>query len=387
MERSIFISLLLACCLGIALFLLIARAQMHTSAEPVTPPSGPSSLPTVEEKEERNPLSLSDRDEEEGKLFQETKQSPTSQKDQENDTVIPEESPRVSTGVHASSPSVLSYAEERLSADFDFVAVHVHWANESDFPRVLSESLSGTEKTIVVFWNAMDYKKEIQDEFSFASILAGDRDSYISSFRDQVAAYPGMVYIIPFEEVNGDWTPWSVVKREYGDLAEYKAAFRYLRDKFRDVSNVKFGWVVNNVSVPNTKENSIENYYPGSDYVDFIGVNGFNFGDPWISFDQVFTPVVAELREYNKPLYITSIGTAEGPKKSEWVRDFLAHPILTDGQVQGWIWFNEDKERDWRFWSDAETEEVFREYLKEQQGGNLDSMDDLTFIPSYFANS
>ena len=39
----------------------------------------------------------------------------------------------------------------------------------------------------------------------------------------------------------------------------------------------EFGWTMNNDSVPDTTDNEYEDYYPGDAYVDYIGIDGFNF--------------------------------------------------------------------------------------------------------------
>jgi beta-mannanase len=116
------------------------------------------------------------------------------------------------------------------------------------------------------------------------------------------------------------------------------------------------------MSVPNTPENAIPNYYPGASYTDYVAVDGFNFGTPWRSFTETFQEPLKLLAGYGKPIYILSLASAEGPQKAAWIKDFGArlkeYPLL-----KGWVWFNQNKEHDWRVNSDPASLEAFRALL------------------------
>ena len=285
--------------------------------------------------------------------------------DLNNKTTLVNNDP-IKIGIHSSKIDELNYFEERISLSLDIIAIHIHWGNENFLPKDIVEKAVLEEKTIFIFWNPMDYTKnnDEQEEFFYNKILSGDWDEYINLFIKDLKQYNTHFIISPFEEVNGYWVPWSGFNQNYGDIDLYKETFHYLRDKFRDKENVSFSWVINNTSVPNVDENQIEKYYPGSDYVDIIGVNGFNFDNPWISFDEIFIPVIEELQKYNKPIYITSFASAEGPQKSAWIDDFFASEIIREKRIWAWIWFHEDKEKDWRVWSDKNSEESFKKGLQ-----------------------
>src|SRR5690606_23836664 len=171
----------------------------------------------------------------------------------------------IQTGIHIRSITDLLTAERKLDTSFDLVVVYSHWGNENAFPERLARRLEGTGKTIVVFWNAMDYRGGSQERFSYEHILRGEWDKYIEKFARDAAEYEGEVFIIPFEEVNGNWTPWSGPIGGYTHIDEYKRAFIYLRAKFRQYENLKFGWVVNYLSVADIPENQRENFYPGDE--------------------------------------------------------------------------------------------------------------------------
>lgn len=254
--------------------------------------------------------------------------------------------------------------ERTVGSPMDFVATFVHWGNEREFPVDFARSLGG--KTLLIFWEAMDYNVVGSDQaaFSYDAILRGDYDMYIRTFADQAKQYGRPVILIPFEEVNGAWYPWSGMAN--GNTPEqHIEAYRYVREFFRGVTNVKFGWAVNHDSDPDVPENSVAAYYPGAAYVDIVGVNGFNFADPWMSFTDIFDPALRSLKRYGKPVYIFSMASAEGPEKAAWIRDALSVEIPRHPEIRGFGWFNEKKERDWRVDSDPESLRAFQEAVND----------------------
>ncbi len=264
----------------------------------------------------------------------------------------------------------LAQFESLVGKPVDMVADFVHWGNERDFPMQYAEIARDQEKVLVIYWEVKDYNFEGPNDprFSYDAILAGNWDSYIDQFAADAAVYDGPVILLPFNEMNDNVSPWSGTQN--GNSPEkHILAFRYLRDRFRTVApNVKFGWAVNSLSVPDEPGNKIEEYYPGSEYVDYVGVDGFNFGDPWQSFDEVFAPALSVLVQYQKPIYLFSMGSRDGSQKAEWIREGLGQAVH-HYPVSGWIWFNENKsengEYDWRVNSDPASLNAFREVIPE----------------------
>ncbi len=71
------------------------------------------------------------------------------------------------------------------------------------------------------------------------------------------------------------------------------------------------------VSVPDEEWNSMQSYYPGDDYIDWIGVSIYgpvNRKDPdKYSFKQIYEHIEGEFRSIspNKPLAIFEFGVGE----------------------------------------------------------------------------
>lgn len=247
----------------------------------------------------------------------------------------------------------------KINKPINYLATFVHWGNENQFPSDFSALALKENATLVIFWEAMDYNNPnpVDPQFSYDQILNNKWDDYINSFAQSAAKYSGNIILVPFEEANSDYYPWSGTING-NSPAQHIAAYRYLRSKFNHLPNVKFGFVVNQESVPNTPENDIGLYYPGDAYVDYVGVDGFNFGDPWQNYHEIFDQAIQKLSIYPKPLLIFSLASAPGPQKAAWISDTLTE-INRNPQISGWIWFNENKEKNWLIWSDPDSLRAF----------------------------
>ncbi len=258
-------------------------------------------------------------------------------------------------------PAAIAPFEQKVGKPINIYATFVHWGNEKDFPLFYADTVAKKGKTLLIYWEAKDYNIDspLQSQFNFDSILGGNWDAYFIQFAKDAKTYAGPVILAPFNEANDNSGPWGgLINGNTTD--KFIKAFRYVRGFFKDVPNVKFAWTMNNVSSPQTDANKVERYYPGADGTDYIGVDGFNFGNPWQTWDQVFGPVLTTLSQYNKPIIIASTASAQGTSKPQWITDGFGTQVKKYPLIMGWVWFNEQKEQDWRIDSDTATLNAFK---------------------------
>ncbi len=167
-------------------------------------------------------------------------------------------------------------------------------------------------------------------------------------------------------EMNGTWYPWAVGVNG-NTAADYRAAWIHTHDLMRaeGADLVRFVWAPM-TAIPGISD--FESAYPGDDYVDEIGVDGYNWGDDgthgWASPDYLFTASLARLRALapSKPILIAEVGSADSPdpaRKAAWISEFVT-VATTEPGVDGFIWFQANKERDWRFNSNPHAANAFR---------------------------
>jgi len=89
--------------------------------------------------------------------------------------------------------------------------------------------------------------------------------------------------------INGNWYVWSGNKngQANGGPAQVVAVWKYVvaRFKAKYANNVKWVWTPNGPSIDRSEAewNKVSNYWPGDEYVDWIGLDAYNFypWDPW----------------------------------------------------------------------------------------------------------
>lgn len=245
--------------------------------------------------------------------------------------------------------------ESLVGSTMDLQPVFIGWYEL--FPSKYGPSVRERGKTLVIFWEQYDVTLD--------EIVNGSADTYIDAFASAAKEYKGQIMLVPFHEMNGEWSPWSGV-REGNSQAQVIAAWRHVHKRFAGIPNVKFAWNVNNGSQPDTPQNAIARYYPGDAYVDYVAVNGFNDGNPWQSWSDVFDDALRQLRIYHKPIYILSMASAQGSMKAEWITDALTVQIPQHPEIAGWIWFHANKEANWLVNSDERSLVAFATALLKQ---------------------
>jgi hypothetical protein len=146
-------------------------------------------------------------------------------------------------------------------------------------------------------------------------------------------------------EVNGDWFPWNgkwnggSETDEYGNprLADgperFRDAYRHIIDLFRAQGADNITWVfhADAESSPGADWNSMAAYYPGDDYVDWLGLSVYGPQEPgeeWRAFRPVMDRGYAELSKVadEKPIGLLEFGAIQedgNELKAEWIRDAL----------------------------------------------------------------
>lgn len=182
------------------------------------------------------------------------------------------------------------------------------------------------------------------------TIAQGRCDSYIRSFAQALKARPERYLLRLAHEMNISDTPWWPGHFGQGP-DQYVTMWRRVHDIFvaQGVANVEWVWAPNYESSPLVAWNNLHAYYPGNDYVDWIGLSGYNWfntrGRPWEDFGTLYDKVLRDLAcRYPKPVIIAEMGTVEGdgnsPTKAQWIADAYAR-IPAYPHVRAVIWFND----------------------------------------------
>lgn len=229
-----------------------------------------------------------------------------------------------------------------------FVMVFTGWESfiEEDIIRDIYE------KNCVLFVTWEPWYAEKKQAIDYDGLISGKYDEYIISFAEKIKRIEGEVFLRFAHEVNGDWYPWSGDK-----LAEdvYIAMTRHLWDIFSRVGadNTKWVFSINWENIP--ANNDYYGFYPGDKYVDYIGIDGYNWGNTkswsrWMSFSEIFKKRYKEVvNRFKKPVIISEFSSSSsGGSKAQWIKDALNY-IKETKEIKAFILFNVDKETDWHF--------------------------------------
>ncbi len=215
----------------------------------------------------------------------------------------------------------------------------------SDFDRVRARG-----SIPVLDWGAWDYCCGIdQPAFASAAIARGDHDEYIRQWAAAARAWGHPLFLRYNHEMNGWWQfPWA--ERLNGNRpGDYVRAWRHVHDLFvaMGATNVTWVWCPN---VVNSQTTPLEGLYPGDAYVDWVAMDGYNwgndYGNTWQSFAEIFETTYTALRQLApaKPIMIAEIGCQErGGDKAAWIRDALGVQLPAHfPAIKAVAWFNWD---------------------------------------------
>lgn len=149
-----------------------------------------------------------------------------------------------------------------------------------------------------------------------ASIISGKFDAQLKTFAAAAKSHQGQVVVAFGEEVNCSTDPWGGT---HNTVQQTKDAFNHEAQIVKSVApNVQIMFSVNNDSCYGLPSPST--YYPGSSFVDVVGLSGFNFGGQ--SWDSVFDHAIQPLQSLGKPIWAASEGSVDN--QAQFVADSVS---------------------------------------------------------------
>lgn len=276
-------------------------------------------------------------------------------------------------GVALEYPSTLANFESSIGHKADMFLWYQSISEDLDTATLGPIAQGG--RSIELAWEYWDYGAPDlvnQPAYQLRDITAGNWDADIHRWARQIKAFGYPVIFRPMNEMNGNWTSWSGTVN--GNVpADYIPAWRHIHDIFvaEGATNAAFLWSPNRDGYSTDAVNTFNAYYPGDAYVDYLGIDGYNWGrmyttPDWTSSWQSFTEVFrysydAFTARTAKPVIIAETASTEiGGDKAAWITDAFAQLPVRFPRVVGLTWFNYNKETDWRVNSSAASLEAFR---------------------------
>ncbi len=278
-------------------------------------------------------------------------------------------------GVEASM-KILDQLEENIG--HKLAIVNTFLPSSSNFPTEFCDRIISHGAIPMITWMPQPRNPELEHGRVLDSVAEGNWDEYIGEWAVAAREFGKPVYIRWGHEFNGYWYPWSIPAND-NDPDKFIEAWRHVHDIFEqeNATNVQWVWCPYLRSNPDEPWNDPLLAYPGDDYVDWIGIDEYNWGasfiwSDWLEFEQIFANKVRIFSTHfpGKPIMIAEVGCTEesqlpGRTKSLWVRNML-DSLKRLTPIKALVWFNSYKETDWRMESSEESLDAFREILADE---------------------
>ncbi|MCC9309635.1 beta-mannanase [Kitasatospora sp. RB6PN24] len=201
---------------------------------------------------------------------------------------------------------------------------------------------------------------------SLADIAAGKSDDYIRGYAAAIRNLDVPVALSFAHEMNGGWYAWGT---KHATPDQFVAAYRHVHDVFAQLGagNVIWVWSPNSINpMPNVQ---LQPYYPGDTYVDWVGIVAYYTHLEAGTFQQLYIPTLTEVRQFtDKPFLISETASEPGARKPADIAN-LAAGVIAHPDCLGFIWFDYNKEVDWKVDSDPQALAAFKRAVSDGRYG------------------
>ncbi|HET7712666.1 MAG TPA: glycosyl hydrolase [Thermoanaerobaculia bacterium] len=253
----------------------------------------------------------------------------------------------------------LDSLETRLGYRFPVISFYQAWGDRPDqahFPRRMAETIDQLGSIPMITWEpwVKDFDESrrtnlpnlAQREYAtLAAIARGDYDFYITPWAVEAARFGKPILLRFAHEMNDPYRyPWGPQNGNRPD--DFIAAWKHAHMVFQKMNATNVLWVWSpHISMP-----WFEYYYPGAEWVDWVGTGVLNYGDVapwsrWWTFEQIFGKAYPALEKLQKPIMITEFGTlTSGGDARQWYREAFDQIENRYPRIRAIVFFNQERD-------------------------------------------
>jgi hypothetical protein len=252
--------------------------------------------------------------------------------------------------------------EQSVGKSAAWVYFSQNWGLDRQFPQRTAQWIraAGSVPYIRIMWRDQLVQYRANSDLTLQRLIDGAFDHDLRRWGRAAARF-GTPLLVEFgTEVNGHWFPWNGVYNGAATTGpeRFRKAYRHLVATLRRAGarNISFVFHVNCEDWPNEAWNRFENYFPGYDVIDWLGVSVYGAQSPrddsWPLFrprlDAAYPRLVALAK--GRPIALVEFGVAaHNPlgDQAEWVD--LALGDLLSGRwprLVAFSWWNERWQHD-----------------------------------------
>jgi len=206
-------------------------------------------------------------------------------------------------------------------------------------------SLGQSQHIPMITWQPWGNKFTVTPaEYPLTSISGGSYDNYITSWATKLKSFGKPFFLRPLHEFDGNWYPWGAVNGN--TAAQFKAAWIRIRNIFTNAgaTNVLFVWCPTNSNTAGIDQTA---YYPGDQYVDWIGIDAYSEnGDSFKTTLTQYSPTNLYGRltaMSSKPIMMAEFGVVAGKgiTQAAWLNQALSDIQSSLTQIKALVYFNQ----------------------------------------------
>lgn len=258
-------------------------------------------------------------------------------------------------------PDVVDY-EAAAGRHVAWVYFSNNWfsASKRDFPTATAEWIRAHDSVPFIRLMLRSKQDPVRDAgpYPLKKIARGNWDQDLEEWGDTAADFGDPVIVDFGVEMNGKWFPWN--GKWNGGPGKgpdrFVKAYRHIHDVIESRGpDVTWVFHVNDGDTPNVPWNKFERYYPGDDYVDWVGFSAYGAltpcyqPDEWAPFAGAADATIDRLAALapEKPIFVFEFGTSAigkpnpaGEDQAAWAEHAL-ETVLADDRIAGFSWWNE----------------------------------------------
>jgi cellulose synthase/poly-beta-1,6-N-acetylglucosamine synthase-like glycosyltransferase len=239
----------------------------------------------------------------------------------------------------------LEKTEYNTNSRFDLISLYLAWNKdiEKNFPHNLIDSIYQKKSLPVITWepwlNTFEDDLAYEEGHVYDYINRGFFDNYLKNFAIKLKALDKPVFLRFAHEFDNPFYPWYV-KGNDGET-KFKQAWIHVYEVFKNQNAHNVIWIWNPWQPDNMKS-----FYPGKEYVDWVGVNILNYGllnekKKNRSFDSLYEPFHEVLKDLPAtPVIISELGSLSNNSTENWIDNAITMIETDYKEIKSIIYFH-----------------------------------------------
>lgn len=264
--------------------------------------------------------------------------------------------------------------DNMLKAPLPLIQIYVAWGDKpnEEFPMLYAKAIYDLGSLPLITWEPWlnDFNREEHhlpkvadpNKEGMKAVAKGEYDFYIKKWAEKVKEFGHIVFIRFGHEMNDPYRyPWGPQNNKPKDFI---AAWQHIVRVFKNMNVYNVMWIW----APQPAYLRYKDYFPGKNYVDWVGVAALNYGtvapwSKWWSFKEIFGNYYDRLAVFGKPLMITEMGSLTvGGNRTQWFKNAFDSLPEKYPQLRSILFFNDNRDNttlnkslDWSILNDTAT--------------------------------